>query len=277
MPKNDRLYYLMGQLEHGDLLFLLKYGLGKTDRKYRYYTTDRLKDLISSELRRVGGHRWANFFRFEHDFPYKQILIDVADRLSEHRTSEYKLNDDHSEEEIEKTILRLFELKTKKWWEKLDKKGKKETADKISRIINEELVNSVNRMTYIKHRISKEVMDSIITKGIVVGMLAVSAGGLVGTMGGSLLTRIGLAAVIRTKGAAFAMKILMRGLGGFTGKGFLDLIGGLIAGVAVFVPSTIYFYADTDYRRTIPTIIMLLSRVHLKKVLGHEINSGAEE
>jgi len=270
MPKNDRLYYLMGQLDHAELLFLSKYGLGKTERKYKYYSADRLKDLISLELRRVGSHRWANFFRFEHDFPYKQILIDVADKLSGYRASGYELDDKHTEEEIEKEILRLFELKTKKWWEKLSSAKKKEAADKISRMINAELVNSVNRMTYIKHRVSKEVKDSIITKGVVVAMLAVSAGGMLGFVGGSLLTRIGWSVVVRTKGFASALKILTTGAAGFSGKAVLDFVGALTAGIAVFVPSTIYFYADTDYKKTIPTIIMLLSRVHLKKSLGNQ-------
>ena len=35
--------------------------------------------------------------------------------------------------------------------------------------------------------------------------------------------------------------------------------------VAVFVPSTIYFYFDTNYKKIIPTVIMLLSKIHLNK------------
>lgn len=273
MPRNDRLYYLLGQLDHAELLFLLKYGLRKTEIKYKYYSADRLRDMISSELRRMASHRWANLLRLEHEFPYKQILIDVESKLS--GVSMYKLDDDHTEEEIEKEILRLFDLKTKKWWKKLNRAEKKKTADKISRIINAELVNSVNRMTYIKHRISKEIKDSIFTKGIVVAMLALSAGGFLGIIGGSLLTQIGLNTVIRLRGNVAALRLLTAGFAGASGKVVLDIIGGLVAGVAVFVPSTIYFYADTNYRKTIPTIIMLLSRIHAKKVLGYDLDKGA--
>ncbi|MDM8549582.1 hypothetical protein QUF72_05875 [Desulfobacterales bacterium HSG2] len=273
MPTNDRLYYLMGQLDHAELLFLVKHGLRKTERKYKRYSTNRLKELISAELRLAASHRWANYFRFEHDFPYKQIIIDVADKLSGYKASGYKLDDDHTEEEIEKTILRLFELKTKKWWRKLSKKEKKEAADKISQMIDAELVNSVSRMTYIKHRVSKELMDSIITKGIVLAMLAVSAGGMLGFVGGSLLTRIGWSILLHTKGLASSLKIMTTGAAGFSGKVVLDFVGAVTAGIAVFVPSTIFFYADTDYKKTIPTIIMLLSRVHLKKSLGTKINN----
>lgn len=267
----------MGQMDHSDLLFLLKYGLRKTERKYRYYTTDQLKEVISSELRKAASHRGANYFRLAHEFPYKQILIDVADKLSGYRASGYKLDDEHTEEEIENTILQLFESKTEKWWRKLSKAQKKEATEKITRIINAELINSVNKMTYIKHRVTKEVMDSIITKGIVVAMLAISAGGMMGVIGGSLLTRIGWNVVVHAKGLGAGLKILTTGLAGFSGKAVLDFIGGVVAGTAVFVPSTIYFYADTNYRKTIPTIIMLLSKVHLKKSLDHEINSGVQK
>ncbi len=271
MPRNDRLYDLMEQLDQADLIFLLKYGLGKTGRTYRQCTRDELKHLISSELRRAASHNFAHFFRFEHEFPYKQILIDVADNLSGYKSERYKLNDHHTEEEIEKEILRLFESKTQAWWKRLKNEEKKRVADEISRLINAEMVNSVNKRTYIKHRITKEVMDSVITKGIVVGMLAVSAGGMLGIIGGSVLTQIGFKIVAGTMGLMSGIKILATGIGGFSGKAVLDIIGGTVAGLAIFVPSTIYFYADADYKKTMPTIIMLLSKVHLNKTFSHKI------
>ena len=271
MPRNDRLYDLMDQLDHTELLFLLKNGLGIIERKYERYPRDRLKDLISSKLRQAASHSFSNFFRLEHEFPYRRILTDVAEKLSKHRLSAYQFNKDRTEEEIEKEILRLFELKTKAWLKKLSDAEKEDVADKISRMINTELVNSINKKTYIKHRIIKELKDSVITKGVVVGMLAISTGGILGFLGGSVLSQIGWSAIGRTMGLRTGIKILTTGIGGFSGIATLNFIGAFIAGLAVFVPSTIYFYADTNDKKTIPTVVMLLSKVHLNKTFGDEI------
>lgn len=260
----------MEQLDNAELLFLLRNGLGKAEKKYKQYTRDQLKDIISSELRGAAGNNFANFFRLEHEFPYKQILIFVAEKLSKYRRISYRPDDHHSEEEIEKDILRLFELRTKEWWKKLGDAEKQQFADLVSHAINAELVDSVNKKNLIKHRVKKEVVDSIITKGIVVGMVAVSAGGMLGVLGGSVLTRIGWTIIVHTKGAMTAAKILTAGAGSASGKAVLDIIGALAAGISVFVPSTIYFYADTNYKKIIPTIIMLLSKVHLNKIFSHE-------
>lgn len=259
----------MDQLDDADLLFLVKNGLGKTEKKYEHYTRNQLKDLISSDLRRLAGHGLANLFRLYHEFSYKQMLIDVADKLSEYRNSGYQLDDDHTEEEIERRILRLFELKTKAWWKRLSHEEQERFVDEVNRAVTLEMLNSVNKRTYIKHRISKELMNSIFTKGIIIGMLAVSAGGVVGLIGGSVLSQIGWSIIVRTMGLMTGIKIMISGVGWFSGKAVFDLVGGLATGLAVFAPSTAYFYLDADYKRTIPTIIMLLSKVHLDKRLGH--------
>lgn len=271
MPRNDRLYSLMEQLDHADLLFLLQNGLGKTAEKYKGYSKEQLMDTVSSELRESASHSFANFFRLEHEFPYKQILIDVVNKLSKYKITEYQLDDDHSEEEIEKEILRLFDLKAKEWWAKLSDAEKERVAEEMSRMINAKLVVSVNRKMLIKYRIKKEVMDSVITKGIVLGLLAVSAGGVLGLAGGSVLTRIGWSVISRTTGLMYALKFMAANIGGLSGKAILDIVGGLTAGLSVFVPSTVYFYADSNYKKTIPTVVMLLSKVHLNKIFGTEI------
>jgi uncharacterized protein YaaW (UPF0174 family) len=261
----------MEQLEQPDLLFLLQNGLGKTEAKYKRCSKEQLMDAVSSELREAASHSFANFFRLEHEYPYKQILIDVANKLSKYNITKYQLDDSHSEEEIEKEILRLFDLKAKEWWEKLSDAEKEQVAEEMSRMINARLVISVNRKTLIKYRIKKEVMDSVITKGIVLGLLAVSAGGVLGLAGGSVLTRIGWAIVSRAAGFMHAAKFMGVTIGGLSGKAILDIVGGLAAGLSVFVPSTIYFYADTNYKKTIPTVVMLLSKVHLRKTFSSEI------
>jgi len=272
MPKNDRLYDLMRQLDHEELLFLLREGLGITERKYKRYSHDALMDCISAELRRAAGHGIINLFRLEHEFPYKNILTDVANKLSEGylHYKGYRPKAENTEEEIEKEILRLFESNTKRWWERLKDSEKEQFAEQIDKRINAELVNVINRRTYIKHRVTKEVIDSVITKGIVTGMLMISAGGLMGMIGGNMLTSIGWKIVIGTIGPTRGMRILKNGIAGFSGGAAMTFIGTVGVGLGVFIPSTIFFYLDTDYKKTMPTIIMLLSKVHLNKTFNDE-------
>ncbi len=66
--RNDRLFHLLEQPDHADLVFLLKNGLGKAEKKYGQYTRDQLKDIISSELRRAAGNNFANFFSLQKVF-----------------------------------------------------------------------------------------------------------------------------------------------------------------------------------------------------------------
>lgn len=268
MPKNDRLYFLMEQLDEGDLLFLLQNGLEKKAELYQSYSKKQLMDALSAELREAASHSFANAFRPDHDLPYKQILIDVANKLSKYHVTKYKLDDDRSEEEIEKEILRLFDLEAKRWWSKLSDEEKNRIADEMSRMINAKIVSSVSRRMFIKYRIKKEVTDSVVTKGIVLGLLAVSAGGVLGVMGGSLLTKIGWAITSHTTGLLSPLKFMLSSIKGVSGKTILNLVGGIAVGLSVFVPSTVYFHADTNYKKTIPTVVMLLSKIHLNKVFG---------
>ena len=265
MARTDRLYQILTQLDQRDLLFLLQDGLGNTEKKYRAYTHQALADFVSLEIRKAAGHDFANFFRLQYEFPYKQILIDVANRLSDgHKSVLYKLNDDHTEEEIEKEILSLFERRTKQWWDRLKDSEKKDIGEQNAQRINARLVNRINRWDYIKHRIKKEVKDSVISKGIVAGMLAISSAGV---LGGSLLTSVGWRVIVNTAGPKAGLSIL-GGIAGMSGISAVTLIGAATVGLGVFVPSTIYFYADTNYKKTIPAIIMLLSKIHLNRVLA---------
>jgi uncharacterized protein YaaW (UPF0174 family) len=265
MYQKDRLFYLIEQLEHRDLLFLLKNGLQITEKKYERYSHEQLKYLFSAELREAASNSFANYFRLKHEYPYKQILIDVADKLRDGVEKQWKVLEDCSEEQLEDEILRLFELKTQIWWKSLSDKEKELFTDKVSGILDVERVKSINRKSLIKYRITKEIMDSVITKGIIVALLTMSAGGFLGVIGGSLLSRIGLNVVVHLRGLMSGLRVLTGGLFGLKGIASLDLIGGIAAGIAVFVPSTIYFYADSNYNKIIPTIIMLLSKVRVNR------------
>ena len=263
MARNDRLYQLLAQLEHRDLLFLLEDGLGNTEKKYRKYTHQALADFVSLEIRKAAGNDFANFFRLQYEFPYKQILIDVANYLSDrHKSVLYQLSDNHSEEEIEKEILRLFERRTKQWMDRRKDPEKEQTEQQQAQGINADMVNRINRWAYIKHRIKKEMKDSVISKGIIAGMVAISSAGI---LEGSLLTSVGWRVIVNTVGPKAGLSLL-GGIAGMSGASVVTLIGAATVGLGVFVPSTLYFYADTNYKKIIPTIIMLLSKIHLNMV-----------
>lgn len=63
---------------------------------------------ISKEYRAAAGHSFLNIFRDEHEFPYKQILIDVADKLKKGLSwTDYTIGDTSTEIEVEEYILRM--------------------------------------------------------------------------------------------------------------------------------------------------------------------------
>jgi len=67
---------------------------------------------ISKEYRSTAGHTIGNWFRGDHDMPYKQILVDVANKLKpKNIKTHFALEDGCSEEEIEKNIIEFFAQK----------------------------------------------------------------------------------------------------------------------------------------------------------------------
>ena len=67
---------------------------------------------ISKEYRSTAGHTIGNWFRGEHDMPYKEILADIANKLKPKKDkSVYLLGDGRSEEDIENKIVDYFAIK----------------------------------------------------------------------------------------------------------------------------------------------------------------------
>jgi|JI10StandDraft_1071094.scaffolds.fasta_scaffold533675_2 uncharacterized protein YaaW (UPF0174 family) len=82
---------------------------------------------ISAEYRAVAGHSFMNIFRGKHDLPYKQILIDVADKLSpDMGWTNFTLNDKYTEEDIENEIMEYLKNKIEKEMSKLSPAKRKE-------------------------------------------------------------------------------------------------------------------------------------------------------
>jgi len=67
---------------------------------------------ISKEYRSTAGHTIGNWFRGDHDMPYKQILVDVANKLKPKKDkTHFALEDGYSEVEIEEKIIEFFAQK----------------------------------------------------------------------------------------------------------------------------------------------------------------------
>ena len=248
MPKNDRLFYLVKQLEKPDLILLLKNGLRSDFKLMERYSCEYLIGLISKELRSAAGHSVVNLFRDRHDFPYKQILVDVANKLTEgyFSRSGFRTHDNHSEEEIEKEIIRLFELRTKKWWKGLEGSEKGKIVHQINQAIDANIICSVSNGT-LTNRITEKMLDGLIRRG------------LVGFFGGALLASVQWTVIINTIASMVGMQMLV-GAGGAT-LGMLGLSG---AGVAAIVPGVVLSLTNTNYKKTIPAVIMLLSKIYMK-------------
>lgn len=107
MSTGDELLNRLGVAKRADLEALL--GDLKLDhRKYRDSSDGQLVDTISAELRSAAGNSVMNVMlrRKRHDFPYTQILVDVADKLAPSilGRSGFKATGSQTVEEIEAYI-----------------------------------------------------------------------------------------------------------------------------------------------------------------------------
>jgi len=256
MPKNDRLFYLLNQLEKPDLILLLKNGLRSERIKLQDYSRKYLINLISEDLRAAAGSSVVNIFRDKHEFPYKRILIGVADTLTEglFSRSRFRADDLHSEKEIENDIIRLFELKIENWWKNLKNSEKEKVVSQINQIIDANLVHSISQEK-LSQRISKGALDSVITRGIIT------------FVSGTLLNPVQWAVLVSTIAQITGIQMLVGGMG-------LTALGLTGPGVAVLlVPSAVLFLSGSNHKKTVPTVIMLLSKIHLKNASKDSLSS----
>lgn len=115
MPYNDRLFQLLAALTPSELAALWTEALGKTtsDKDFWCASPEQQVVLISAEWRAAHGHTLRNRFRGEHDLPWKQMLIDVADKLKPGTTwTAYSMEDSITEPQLEHIILGYLEQRT---------------------------------------------------------------------------------------------------------------------------------------------------------------------
>ena len=198
-------------------------------------------EKIYKHYQEASGHSVVNLFRKE-EIPYKQILIDVADKLHDGMGwTHYTLEDSTNEEEIENKIMNDVEnrvKKMKKEWDKLspEKKEKKE----------KNLRNELAKKGYDTNTINGVV--SMITTGVVSCLAANTVAISIfytGFFGGLFANIIGVS--------------------------LAQLIGGgVIAGAVVAAPLLIALAGTPAYRKTIPVTILIIqikNRVKMEKEL----------
>lgn len=181
--------------------------------------------LISEELRSAAGNSAANVFRGKHDFPYKQIVIDVADKLHPSKTqwTPFKLEDANSVEAIEQYIHEKVQERIAQWLRKMSAEKRVELAQRVE--------------------------DEMRKKGYTEATIQTTLGGiLAGTLSGALLAGVITPMLLGTLWTTiFGFSLAQLALGGAAVGGPVALAVG--AGILFTSPS---------YSKTIPAVYRLI-------------------
>ena len=264
----DLLLQRLQSLADNDLRSLLVSGLRLNVTRLEGLDHNGLVMLCSAKLRSAGGSSTLNIARHPHKFPYKQLLIDVADKLTQGATplswTKYRLKDEHREEEIEQVILDLFEEKVRRWWRKIPEKKRVEFVDGINSVMH-----SDQDVTSLTKRgagpfLQQQAIEQLIQTGLITGLAQVSSGGALGVIGVSLIGQLGWLILVQTLGVMAGLKIAVFGIGGYGALGgAVTWLGTAAAGTAVAVPGTVLLVDSAAYRKTVPTILMLVAKTRL--------------
>lgn len=191
---------------------------------------------ISKEYRSVAGHTIGNWFRGDHDMPYKEILVDVANKLKpKGDPNEYSLGDGRSEEDVENMIVQYFGGKIA---EELNKLSPEERQKKM-----EEFERKLNEGQYVD--VAKDAMKDIHN---VFGATVVSASSVTALLTGPLTASLfysGFFAGIWAGVFGMSTSLLL-----LTGTG----VGSLAA-----LPVLLLMLGAPSYKKTIPVTLQLIN------------------
>lgn len=115
MPYNDRLFQLLHLLSDTELTALWTQALRKhaDDDDFREVSKEVKIHLLSAEWRSVHGSSFKNLTRSKHELAWKQILIDVADRMKPGiGGTAFQMKDSTTERQLEHIIMRFLEQRT---------------------------------------------------------------------------------------------------------------------------------------------------------------------
>jgi hypothetical protein len=264
--QDDVLMRRLRKLKVGDLRTILTGGLRVDEKAVCNLKKEELVLFCSKELRSAAGSTTKNRFRGDHDLPYKQILIDVADKLSPGHTplswTDYKLGDDHNESEIEDAIARRFEDLAKEWWANLSETAKDEFVKGINDVMGGSAeVRDVLSSGVVGTIVKQQVVETIIQAGIMQGLTKVAAGGVLGALGASVVSQVGWTILLQTVGWMGGVKIAVFGIAGYGALGAaVTGVGSAAIGGALSIPGLLWLADGPAYRKTIPTVVMLIAR-----------------
>ena len=180
-----------------------------------------LVELCSRELRSAAGFSTVNLVkrRGNQVFPYKQLLIDVADRLAPGSTplswTKYRLRDSSSEEDIENHVLELFEERVRGWWAKLPDKKREKYVNGINSVLSDAQEGAQAVKKRATPILQQQGIESLIQTGLISGLSKLSAGGLLGVAGVTLVGQMGWLILVQTVGWMAGLKIAVFGIGGY--------------------------------------------------------------
>lgn len=270
MP-NDLLIQRLESLPECDLRSLLVGGLRLKQERLQGHCHRDLVLLCSSELRAAAGSTLMNLTRTGQNFPYKQLLIDVADKLAIGSTplswTKYRIKDGHAPEEIETVVLELFEERTRKWWDRLSDDKRKQFVNDINTVLRGEVSVAAPITEGVVPYLQQQVLEQIIQTGVVTGMSKVAGGGLLGYAGVSLVGQLGWILLLQTVGWMTGLKMALFGIGGYGALGgAVTWIGATTVGGLVAIPGLFAIVDGPAYRKTVPTTVMMLASIRRNEI-----------
>lgn len=191
---------------------------------------------ISKEYRSAAGHTIGNWFRGDHDLPYKEILVDVANKLKPKKDeSVFALSDGRSEEDVEDCIVKYF---AKKIAEELNRMSPEDRAKKLDDF-KKSLLEGKNV------DVSQEALNDL-KKGLAGTTITTSA--VVSLLTGNVTAALFYSGTFASLWA-----------GAFGMSSSLLLLTGTGVGTLVAMPILLLVLGSTSYKKTIPVTLQLIN------------------
>ncbi|MDD2542543.1 MAG: helix-turn-helix domain-containing protein [Desulfuromonadaceae bacterium] len=192
---------------------------------------------ISKEYRSAAGHTIGNWFRGDHDMPYKEILADIANKLKPNKDkSVYMLGDGRSEVEIENKIVEYFAIKIA---DELNRMKPEERAKKSEEIFQKQIKEGKNpdvpisTIKEIEKVLSATTVTSLSVASLLTGPLTAS------------LFYSGIFAGMWASVFGMSSSLLL-----LTGTG---------VGTLVSLPLLLLLLGSPSYRKTVPVTLQLIN------------------
>lgn len=116
---------------------------------------------------------------------------------------------------------------------------------------------------------TQQLIDNAFHYGVTWGLSKIFAPGLAGVLGVSIVGHIGWLIIVQTLGFMTGIKIAILGIGGIGAwGGNVSFLGATVVGGVLSIPSTLLVLDGAAYRKTIPTVIMLLTMCRAKSDSG---------